>query len=71
MLFLPNQQELDCFNDSGELVGKIKFNAHSDKHEFHSESETSQLTNSEQLTIAERLAGLDLGKFSIPMQDDD
>lgn len=71
MLFFPNQQELDCFNDNGILVGKIKFDAATDKHDFHPDKESMTFNLLEEENIAERIAGLDLGLYSIPMQDDD
>lgn len=71
MLFFPNQQELDCFNRSGNLLGKIKFNALENKHLFHLDNPSLALTNLEAVSVAEKLANLDSGIYSIPMQDDD
>lgn len=71
MLFFPNQQEIDCFNRSGSLLGRIKFNALENKHIFHLDNQSIALTTSEELSVAEKLASLDSGNYSIPMQDDD
>lgn len=71
VLFWPIQQELDCINSSGDILGKIKFDGVEDKHNFFPANESITLSNDEKLKIAERLTGLDLGKYSIPMQDDD
>lgn len=71
MLFFPNQQELDCFNTNGNMLGKIKFNASTDKHEFQLDNDSITLSNDEEKCIAEKLVSLDLGAYSIPMQDDD
>ena len=71
MLFFPAQQELDCINDNGDIVGKIKFDGLKDKHLFHLADKTIVLSEQDQAEIDERLAGLDGGKYTIPMQDDD
>ncbi|KZZ41192.1 MAG: hypothetical protein MK185_10585 [Saccharospirillaceae bacterium] len=71
MLFFPNQQELDCINDEGKIVGKIKFNGAEDKHVFCQYDDTLMLSEAESTNIKERLIGLDSGKYDIPMQDDD
>lgn len=71
MLFFPNQQELDCFNTIGVILGKIKFDGLLNKHIFHPINGSIVLTNKEELSIAEKLAVLDSGNYSIPMQDDD
>lgn len=71
MLFCPIQQELDCINDSGLILGKIKFDGAKDEHVFHPENASIVLSSDEQASIAERIAGLNSGKYSIPMQDDD
>ncbi|WP_420589482.1 hypothetical protein [Bacterioplanoides sp.] len=71
MLFFPNQQELDCINDEGKILGKIKFNGAEDKHNFCLDNDAIVLSDSEKAKIEERLAGLDSGKYDIPMQDDD
>lgn len=71
MLFFPIQQELDCVNDSGSIIGRIKFDGAKDKHTFHLDNNAGALSNSEQASINERLIGLDSGKYAIPMQDDD
>lgn len=71
MLFFPNQQELDCFNTNGDILGKIKFDGLQNKHIFHPIGKLVKLTNDEELSIAEKLAVLDSGNYCIPMQDDD
>ncbi|WP_255487305.1 hypothetical protein [Oceanospirillum sediminis] len=71
MLFFPAQQELDCINDNGDIIGKITFDGAQDEYVFSPVSESIVLSGLEEASIAMRLAGLKLGKFSIPMQDDD
>ena len=71
MLFFSIQQELDCINDSACVVGKIKFDVAKNQHVFQPDSESLVLSSEEKASIEERLAGLDSGKYSIPMQDDD
>ena len=71
VLFCPIQQELDCINGSGHILGKIKFDGYKDEHIFCPDNDSIVLTSVEESFISERLAGLDSGKYSIPMQDDD
>lgn len=71
VLFWPIQQELDCINSNGDILGKIKFDGVNDSHQFYLADESITLSNTEKTSIAEKLAGLDSGKYSIPMQDDD
>ncbi|GLQ31730.1 hypothetical protein [Litoribrevibacter albus] len=71
MLFLPSQDELDCINDEGLILGKIRFDSTKDEHTFHPANESTNLSDSEKARIAERLSGLDSGKYSMPTQDDD
>ncbi|WP_290704996.1 hypothetical protein [Amphritea sp.] len=71
VLFWPIQQELDCISGSGRILGKIKFDGYKDEHRFCPDNESLVLSSLEQSCIAERLSGLDSGKYSIPMQDDD
>ena len=71
VLFWPIQQELDCINDSGRILGKIKFDGVKNEHIFHPANESITLSSIEKSSIADRLAGLDSGKYLIPMQDDD
>ncbi len=71
VLFWPIQQELDCINSNGDILGKIKFDGVNDNHQFYLADESITLSNTEKTSIAEKLAGLDSGKYSIPMQDDD
>jgi hypothetical protein len=71
MLFFPIQQELDCINDSGLILGKIKYDGCKDEHEFHPDNESIVLSSEEKAKIEERLSSLNSGKLSIPMPDDD
>lgn len=71
MLFFPVQQEVDCINDSGDIVGKITFDGVKDEYTFSPTDESIVLSSLEEAIIAIRIAGLKSGKFSIPMQDDD
>lgn len=71
VLFFPIQQELDCISDSGQVLGKIKFDGPSQKFQFFADNESVVLEGIEEANIIERLAGLASGKYSIPMQDDD
>jgi hypothetical protein len=71
MLFLPCQDELDCINDEGRILGKIRFDSAKEKHIFYSTDESISLSSTEKTGIAERLARLDAGKYSMPTQDDD
>jgi hypothetical protein len=71
VLFCPIQQELDCISGSGVILGRIKFDCSKDEHIFHLDNELIVLSSLEKSSIAERLSGLDSGKYSIPMQDDD
>ena len=71
MLFLPIEQELDCINGSGQILGKIKFDGYKDEYSFHPENTSRTLTAIEEASIVDRLAGLASGKYSIAMQDDD
>jgi hypothetical protein len=71
VLFWPIQQELDCISNSGRILGKIKFDRSKEEYIFYSENESIILSSLEKSSIAERLSGLDSGKYLIPMQDDD
>ncbi len=71
VLFFPIQQELDCINDRGDILGKVKFDDSKGEHIFCLDNEAIVLSDLEKTSIAERLSGLDSGKYSIPMQDDD
>jgi hypothetical protein len=71
VLFWPIQQDLDCISGSGCILGKIKFDGYNNEHKFCPDNEALVLSSLEQSCIAERLSGLDSGKYSIPMQDDD
>jgi len=71
MLFFPMQQELDCISDSGDIVGKIRFDDVQRKHVFYRLEGAKALSSADESAISERLAGLDSGQYGIPMQDDD
>ena len=71
MLFFPIQQELDCISDDGRIIGRIRFNADTGKHLFQQDADVDALSEVEQTEVNKRLAGLDAGIYSIPMQDDD
>jgi len=71
VLFWPIQQELDCINCSGRILGKIKFDGSKEEYIFYPANESLVLSSLEKSSISERLLGLDSGKCSIPMQDDD
>jgi len=71
VLFWPIQQELDCINCSGQILGKIKFGDSMDEYIFCPANASIVLSSREKADIAERLSGLESGKYLIPMQDDD
>ncbi len=71
VLFFPIQQELDCISSSGRILGKIKFDVFKGEYLFCPDNESIVLSGIEESSIAERLAGLYSGKYSLPMQDDD
>ncbi len=71
MLFFPIQYELDCINDSGDIVGRIKFDNSKNEYIFYPSNESTVLSDLDKASIAERLSDLESGKYSIPMQDDD
>lgn len=71
VLFWPIQQELDCINTNGDILGKIRFDGSTDKHFFSPSDESMSISDEDKASIAERLAGLDSGKHTIAMQDDD
>ena len=71
VLFFPIQQELDCISGNGRILGKIGFDYSKDSHVFYLADKSIVLSSGEESDIAERLSGLDSGKYSIPMQDDD
>ena len=71
MLFFPIQYELDCINDSGDIVGRIKFDNSKNEFIFYPSNESIVLSDLDKASIAERLSDLESGKYSIPMQDDD
>ena len=71
VLFWPIQQELDCINASGDILGKIKFDGASESYQFYANDESVILSSEEQSHIAKKLAALESGQSIIPMQDDD
>jgi hypothetical protein len=71
VLFWPIQQELDCINSNGRILGKVKFDGAKDEYNFYPADQSIILSSLEESNIAERLSGLASGKYSIPMQDDD
>lgn len=71
LFFWPIQQELDCINPSGQVLGKIKFDGSKNEYVFNTADESISLSSAEESSIVERLAGLASGKYVIPMQDDD
>ena len=71
VMFWPIQQELDCISDSGDVLGRIKFDGSKNEYTFSPVDESIALSGEQHAKIVERLAGLASGKFSIPMQDDD
>lgn len=71
VLFCPIQQELDCISGSGQILGKIKFDVSRDEHIFSPADDSVVLSATEKHSIEDRLSGLNSGKYSIPMQDDD
>lgn len=71
VLFFPIQQELDCISASGDILGKIKFDGSKGEHIFCIDNESISLSESEKTSISEKIASLDSGNNSIPMQDDD
>ena len=71
MMFWPIQQDLDCINNEGRILGKISFNANENKHIFYPADHSIVLSSIEKSNIAKRLLGLDCAEHSIAMQDDD
>ena len=71
VLFFPIQQELDCLNSNGQILGKIKFDGAQDQFVFVPDNDSVVLSGSEQTAINARLAGLASGQYDIDMQDDD
>jgi len=71
MLFLANQQELDCINSDGQILGKITFDTSNNEHVFCPADPSIKLSSEEELNIDKRLAGLNSGHFTMPTQDDD
>lgn len=71
VFFWPIQQELDCINDSGTILGKIKFNGKTDSYLFEPETDQVVLSNDEKSSIDNKLSKLNSGEMILTMQDDD
>ena len=71
VMFLPIQQELDCINGEGCILGKIKFDGQLDRFIFSPDNHDIVLSQLEQASIAKKISHLNAGSSAIPMQDDD
>ena len=71
VFFWPIQQELDCINDSGTILGKIKFNGKTDTYLFEPDNDQVVLSNDEKSSIDNKLSKLNSGETILTMQDDD
>ena len=71
VMFWPIQQELDCINSGGDILGKIRFDGSSSQFIFYPANENVRLTAIEQSSIEDKVSGLNTGRYSMPMQDDD
>lgn len=71
VFFWPIQQELDCINDSGTILGKIKFNSKTDAYLFEPDNDSVALSEEEKFSIDNKLSKLNSGETILPMQDDD
>jgi hypothetical protein len=71
VLFFPIQQELDCINNSGVILGKIKFDNRKAEYMFQPDNASIELSTSEQSTIDKKLSTLVSGSYAVDMQDDD
>lgn len=71
VMFWPIQQELDCINREGRILGKIKFDGNTDAYIFSPDNDTLVLSDLEANNITEKLSALNSGLSSVPMQDDD
>jgi len=71
VLFFPIQQDLDCINDSGLILGKLKFDSSKSGYIFQADNASIVLAQSEQSAIDGKLTSLNSGSDSIGMQDDD
>ena len=71
VLFWPIQQELDCINGNGRILGRIKFDNSINQYRFHPDNESIALSSTEESSIAKRLSDLNSGTYSMPIQDDD
>jgi hypothetical protein len=71
VLFFPIQQELDCINNSGVILGKIKFDNSKAEYMFQPDNASTELSTSEQSTIDKKLSTLVSGSDAVDMQADD
>jgi len=71
VLFFPIQQELDCICESGQILGKIKFDGAKNEYQFCADSDAVVLSDEQQAKIVARLTGLAAGQYTMAMQDDD
>tara|TARA_B100001063_G_C16397909_1_gene373394 strand:- start:306 stop:524 length:219 start_codon:yes stop_codon:yes gene_type:complete len=71
VIFLPIQQELNCINDSGSILGKIRYAAATEEFMFYPANASISLSNSEKSSINQKISDIHSGNYSIPMQDDD
>lgn len=71
VFFWPIQQELDCINDNGTILGKIKFNSKTDSYLFEPDNDQVVLSNDEKSSIDNKLSKLNSGETILTMQDDD
>ncbi|NVK38045.1 MAG: hypothetical protein HWE18_08980 [Gammaproteobacteria bacterium] len=71
VMFWPVQQELNCINGDGSILGKIQFDAKHNTYVFSADNEQVVLSASEDASIKQKLAKLVSGHEIIPMQDDD
>ncbi|GAA6134294.1 hypothetical protein NBRC116188_10830 [Oceaniserpentilla sp. 4NH20-0058] len=71
VLFLSIQQELDCINNNGTILGKIKFDHSQGAFKFEADNASISMSDAEKISIEQKLLDLASGKCSIPMQDDD
>ena len=71
VLFWPIQQELDCINSTGDILGKINYDPTNQQFRFVPDHPAVKLSSTEQQMIADKLFALHTGQSSIALQDDD
>lgn len=71
VLFFPLEQELDCINSDGKILGKIKYDGYKDEYHFFPDDEGIALTDLEEVSIAGKIASLTSGKQAMPISDED